>query len=180
MFKVENADFIADKPSAELLPNQEFREVVKNALEAVERRMRADDSKTRGRIELDVDWSLHASVDDSPWYVACSDNGDGMKRSELDRYTTTLAVIGAGGNQSIRGNQGMGLKISGPTRHKEGVLIRSLKDGERTMVQVGWDGREYGLIPLGGSDEVVVQVGAETYPDIVNRQGSGTLVTFLG
>ena len=51
MFRVENADFIADKLSAELLPNQEFREVVKNALEAVERRMRADGSKTGGRIE---------------------------------------------------------------------------------------------------------------------------------
>src|SRR5262245_17206728 len=106
MFKVENADFIADKLSAELLPNQEFREVVKNALEAVERRMRADGSKSGGRIELDVDWSLHSGADEAPWYAGCSDNGDGMNRSELDKYTTTLAVIGAGGNQSIRGNQG--------------------------------------------------------------------------
>jgi hypothetical protein len=180
MFRVENADFIADKLSTELLPNQEFREVVKNALEAVERRMHADGSKTGGRIELDVDWSLHASADGAPWYIACSDNGDGMSRSELEKYTTTLAVIGAGGNQSIRGNQGMGLKISGPTRHREGVLIRSLNNEERTMVQVGWDGREYGLIPLGDGDEVVVQVDADTCPEFVNRQGSGTVVTFLG
>jgi hypothetical protein len=42
MFRVENADYIADKLSAELLPNQEFREVLKNSLEAVERRMDAD------------------------------------------------------------------------------------------------------------------------------------------
>jgi len=180
MFKVENADFIADKLSAELLPNQEFREVVKNALEAVERRMRMDHSKTGGRIELDVDWSLHRGVDGAPWYVACSDNGDGMDMSELDKYTTTLAVIGAGGNQSIRGNQGMGLKISGPTRHKEGVLIRSLKTGERTMVQVGWDGRQYGLIPLGNGDFVDTRVSSDSYPEFVNRQGSGTVVTFLG
>src|SRR5207247_2279487 len=98
--------------------------------------------------------SLHAGADRAPWYLACSDNGDGMSRSELEKYMTTLAVLGAGGNQSIRGNQGMGLKISGPTRHKEGVLIRSLKDRERTMVQVGWDGRQYGLIPLGEGEEV--------------------------
>lgn len=180
MFRVENADFIADKLSAELLPNQEYREVVKNALEAVDRRMRAEGSKTGGRIELDVDWSLHAGADGSPWYLACSDNGDGMSRSELEKYTTTLAVIGAGANQSIRGNQGMGLKISGPTRHREGILIRSLKGGERTMVQVGWDGREYGLLPLGGGDEVVVHVSAEQFTEFVNRKGSGTVVTFLG
>lgn len=180
MFRVENADFIADKLSTELLPNQEFREVVKNALEAVERRMRADGSKTGGRIELDVDWNLHVGADGAPWYVACSDNGDGMSRSELDRYMTTLAVLGAGGNQSIRGNQGMGLKISGPTRHKEGVLIRSLKDRERTMVQVGWDGRQYGLLPIGEGDEVVTQTSTDSFPDFVNRQGSGTVVTFLG
>ena len=63
-----------------------------------------------------------------------------MTRAELDKYTTTLAVQGAGRNQSLRGNQGMGLKISGPTRHKKGVLIRSMKDGERTAVQIGGTG----------------------------------------
>ena len=34
MFSVENADFIADKLASELLPDQEFREVAKNAEEA--------------------------------------------------------------------------------------------------------------------------------------------------
>ena len=178
MFRVQNADFIADKLATELLPNQEFREVLKNALEAVERRMHADGSAGGGRIEFDVDWSLHSQT--KRWYVCCSDNGDGMDRSELDRYTTTLAVVGADGNQSIRGNQGMGLKISGPTRHRKGVLIRSCKGDERTMVQVGWDGAEYGLIPLGLEDEVVVRAEESTFPDFVNQQGSGTVVTFLG
>ena len=129
MFKVENADFIADKLAAELLPNQEFREVLKNALEAVQRRMAADANTNGGRIEFDVDWSLHTETGN--WYVACADNGDGMTQSELEKYTTTLAVQGAGRSQSLRGNQGMGLKIAGPTRHKKGLLIRSSKRGER-------------------------------------------------
>ncbi len=180
MFRVENADFIADKLAAELLPNQEYREVLKNALEAVERRLRAEGKTAGGRIEFDVDWSLHEQADSAPWYISCSDNGDGMARSELDRYTTTLAVQGAGQNQSIRGNQGMGLKISGPTRHKRGILIRSLKGGERTMVQVGWDGGEYGLIPIGANDEVVIHADPSIFPELVNQQGSGTVVTFLG
>lgn len=178
MFKVENADFIAEKLAAELLPNQEFREVLKNALEAVERRMAADAVTTGGRIEFDVDWDLLSKT--SRWYVSCSDNGDGMSRSELERYTTTLAVQGAGRSQSLRGNQGMGLKISGPTRHKKGVLIRSIKDNERTMVQIGWTGTEYGLIPVGQNDELVVSMPESLFPEFVKRQGSGTVVTFLG
>jgi Histidine kinase-, DNA gyrase B-, and HSP90-like ATPase len=178
MFKVQNVDFIADKLAAELLPDQEFREVVKNALEAVERRSLTEESPTGGRIVCDVDWTMLGET--GHWYISCADNGDGMTRSELDKYTTTLAVIGADQNQSIRGNQGMGLKISGPTRHKRGVLIRSMKDGQRTAVQIGWDGTEYGLIPIGPNDEVVVSVPPAVFPKLISDQGSGTVVTFLG
>jgi hypothetical protein len=177
-FRVENPDFIADKLASELLPDQEFREALKNAIEAVERRMRADGATDGGRIEFDVDWFMHART--QGWYLACTDNGDGMNRSELEKYTTTLAVQGAGRNQSIRGNQGMGLKISGPTRHKRGVAIRSLKNGERTSVQIGWDGTSYDLIPIGQNGEVVVRADAASFPSVVMKQGSGTVVTFLG
>lgn len=178
MFRVENADFIADKLASELLPNQEFREVLKNALEAVERRRKLPKSKNACRIEFDVDWSLLAKT--GHWFISCSDNGDGMDRSELERYTTTLAVQGAGQNQSISGNQGMGLKISGPTRHRKGVLIRSLKNGEDTMVQVGWDGREYDFIPIGPNGELVTPAAMEFFPPFVGEEGTGTVVTFLG
>lgn len=177
MFRVENADFIAEKLASELLPNQEFREVTKNAEEAIRRRI-ADDGRPDGRIVFDVDWPLRR--EDGRWFVSCADNGDGMSRSELERYMTTLAVQGASQNQSFTGNQGMGLKIAGPTRHKMGVLIRSLKHGERTMIQIGWDGSEYGLIPLGADDELVVSVPEEMFPDFLREKGSGTVVTFLG
>jgi hypothetical protein len=182
MFKVENADFIADKLAAELLPDQEYREAFKNAEEAVERRQDAQrtqgEDPSPGRIEFDIDWSLLAS--EGRWFLSCADNGDGMTRAELERYVTTLAVTGANQNQSLTGNQGMGLKISGPTRHKNGVLVRSYKDGERSMVNIGWNGREYGLLPLGPNGEVIVEVSEDHFPDFVIEQGSGTIVTFLG
>jgi len=180
MFKVENADFIAEKLAAELLPNQEYREVLKNALEAVQRRMAADGSSKGGRIEFDVDWSFHEQAGN--WFLACADNGDGMTRAELERYTTTLAVQGAGRSQSIRGNQGMGLKIAGPTRHKKGLLVRSWKHDEKTMVQIGWneDERQYGLIPIGANDEYVSSASEGLFPKFVKDQRSGTVVTFLG
>ena len=179
MFKVENADFIADKLASELLPDQEHREAVKNAEEAILRRLRYEPG-VRGRIEVDVDWPLHELSGN--WYVSCADNGDGMSRTELERYTTTLAVSGANQNQSLTGNQGMGLKISGPTRHKKGVLIRSLKDGEATMVQVGWDptSKQYGLLGIGPDGETVSPTDPEMFPAFIRELGSGTVVTFLG
>jgi hypothetical protein len=183
MFKVENADFIAEKLAAELLPNQEYREACKNAEEAIERRRRAEKAQgietTEGLIEFDVDWALHEQQGDL-WQLCVADNGDGMTRWELQRYMTTLAVTGANRNQSITGNQGMGLKIAGPTRHKEGVLIRSMKDGERTMIQIGWNGREYSAKSLNDNGDVVVAVPDELFPDFIREQGSGTVVTFLG
>ncbi len=178
MFRVDNADFIADKLASELLPDQEQREVYMNAEEAVRRRLAAEGLADGGRIEFDVDWSLHAQTGE--WQIGCADNGDGMTHVDLEKYMTTLAVEGANRNQSITGNQGMGLKIAGPTRHKRGVLIRSLRDGEAWMVQVGWDGDEYGLIPIGPEDEVVMPVGTEMFPEFIVEQGSGTVVTFLG
>jgi hypothetical protein len=178
MFKVQNADFIADKLAEELLPDQEIREVLTNALEAVQRRMNVEGVEDGGRVEFDVDWNVLEKT--GHWYISCTDNGDGMTRGELERYMTTLAVQGAGRNQSLRGNQGMGLKIAGPTKHKKGVLIRSLKPGERTTVQIGWDGVEYGLIPIGPNDELVMTAPLAAFPEFVQRQASGTVVTFLG
>lgn len=93
-FKVENADFIADKLAAELLPHQEVREVYKNAEEAVARRLAQDATTPDGRIELEVDWSMLEQT--GGWYFSCADNGDAMNHVQLDRYTTTLAVRGAG------------------------------------------------------------------------------------
>lgn len=179
MFKVDNADFIADKLAAELLPDQEFREAAKNSEEAILRRLAGTGPGT-GRIEFDVDWFMFDAT--KTFYVSCADDGDGMSRIQLEKYTTTLAVQGAGQNQSVTGNQGMGLKISGPTRHKEGLLIRTLKDGEATMVQVGWnkDHREYGLIPLGPDGRLITSVALELFPQFILDQGSGTVVTFLG
>lgn len=183
MFQVENADFIADKLAAELLPNQEYREACKNAEEAIQRRRRAErtagSEPAEGLIEFDVDWALHEQQEDL-WHLAVADNGDGMTKAELEKYMTTLAVTGANQNQSITGNQGMGLKIAGPTRHKEGVLIRSLKDGQRTMIQIGWTGREYAPKALNDNGDFVVDVPEELFPDFILEQGSGTVVTFLG
>jgi hypothetical protein len=182
MFQVQNADFIADKLAAELLPLQEFREVAKNSEEAILRRIEKDGGEGKGRIEFDVDWKLREWENDSGWRICCCDNGDGMTRQQLELYTRTLAVQGAGGNQSMTGNQGMGLKIAGPTRHHKGVLIRSMRDGEQYMVQLGWDPeeREYDFLRVGDGGQKIARVEPDDFPEFIREQGSGTVVTFLG
>jgi hypothetical protein len=179
-FSVENADFIADKLAAELLPNQEYREVYINAVEAVQRELKAREAEHpyQGRIEFDVDWYLLGLT--GRYYVSCADNGDGMSYDDLQKYTTTLAVRGANANQTLSGNQGMGLKISGPTRHPEGVLIRSLHDGHSWMVQIGKDEDGYGFIALGPDDERIMPADLGSFPEFIRKAGSGTVVTFLG
>jgi len=176
VFKVEQADYIANRLAAELAPLQEFREVAKNAIEAIERRRIGSPDQT-GRIEFDVDWNWI----DAGWYVSCADDGDGMTRAEIEKYSTTLAVIGANNNQSMTGNQGMGLKISGPTRHPQGVLIRSMKNGECTMVRLGYDyvRAEYDLLPI-RDGERLVSVGEDHFPQFIRDRKSGTVVTFFG
>ncbi len=41
------------------------------------------------------------------------------------------------------------------------------------MVQIGWDGQEYGLIPLGDRRRGVVSVAEEMFPEFILEQGLG-------
>lgn len=190
-FDFENADFVADKLEAELLPNQEIREAFHNELEAVTRR--AAEKLEQGEpyrpwIRVGVDWTtIDAEVAQGGtpiWRLSVMGNGDGMTREEVQRYAKTLAVSGANNNQGKGGNQGMGLKISGPTRHPAGVSIRTLRDGEATMCKLGRDPHTgYDFLPLGTNGERTVDISRhadDLFPLEILGAGSGTIVTFHG
>lgn len=190
-FDFENADFVAEKLEAELLPHQEIREAFHNELEAVTRR--AAEKLAAGEqygpwIRIGVDWTrvdYGASAGAEPtWRLSVLGNGDGMTREELQRYAKTLAVSGANNNQSKGGNQGMGLKISGPTRHPAGVSIRTLRNGEATMCRLGRDPQTgYDFLPIGAHGERTVDISAavdEMFPAEIIDAGAGTIVTFHG
>lgn len=175
-FKTENSDFVADKMEQELAAFQEYREVLKNALEAIDRR-RNGTGDSSGRVEFDVDWSLAEDV----FALKCSDDGDGMSRDQLQYYTTTLAVQGAGESQGKRSNQGMGFKIAAVTRNHHGVIVRSLKNGEASMVWLRYNTRDgYHLAPIDSAGALVAQIQVSDFPDFIQSRGSGTSVTFLG
>lgn len=190
-FDFENADFVADKLEAELLPNQEIREAFHNELEAVIRRA-AEKIAAGGAYEpwirIGVDWTVVDSESKqglAPTFrLSVMGNGDGMTRAQVERYAKTLAVRGANNNQGKGGNQGMGLKISGPTRHPAGVAIRTLRNGEATMCKLGRDPRTgYDFLAIGPNGERTVDVSRATdrmFPKEILDAGSGTVVTFHG
>jgi len=190
-FDFEDADFVADKLEAELLPNQEIREAVHNELEAVTRR--AAEKIAAGEdyapwIRVGVDWThIDAEIaegNEPVWRLSVIGNGDGMTRTEVEKYAKTLAVRGANRNQGKGGNQGMGLKISGPTRHPAGVSIRTLRNGEATMCTLGRDPKTgYDFLQIGPNGERTVDISRfaeRMFPAEILESGSGTVVTFKG
>lgn len=189
-FDFENADFVADKLEAELLPNQEIREAFHNELEAVTRRAAEklrENAAYKPWIRVGVDWTrveVEAREGEPVWRLSVLGNGDGMTANELQRYAKTLAVSGANNNQGKGGNQGMGLKISGPTRHPAGVSIRTLRDGEATMCKLGRDASTgYDFLPIGAHGDRTVDISNAVeafFPDEIIAAGSGTVVTFYG
>jgi hypothetical protein len=190
-FDFENADFVADKLEAELLPKQEIRESVHNELEAITRR--AAEKLAAGEpyepwLRVGVDWTYIdaevASGKEPVWRLSVLGNGDGMTRAEVERYAKTLAVSGANNNQGKGGNQGMGLKISGPTRHPAGVAIRTLRNGEATMCKLGRDPKSgYDFLPIGANGEKTIDISRSVerlFPPEILEAGAGTIVTFHG
>ena len=185
MFAVENGDFIADKLASELPANQEFREAVQNEIEAIERLAPTKGDGWTGRIEIDIDWAVPEHLGAySGHKVRIAGNGDGMSPAEIHKYTITLAVQGANQDQGIYGHQGCGLKIAGPTRHHAGVLIRSLKDGEASMALIAKTEGEYKFQSLNSQGDLVLPLNEEAvsdvFPGFIVKNGSGTIVTFLG
>jgi hypothetical protein len=190
-FDFENADFVADKLEAELLPNQEIREAFHNELEAVTRRAAeklAAGEEYKPWIRVGVDWThVDAEIaagNEPVWRISVIGNGDGMTRAQVERYAKTLAVSGANNNQGKGGNQGMGLKISGPTRHPAGVSIRTLRNGEATMCKLGRDPKTgYDFLQIGSHGERTVDISSaidRMFPSEIIDADSGTVVTFHG
>jgi len=132
MFRVENADFIADKLAAELLPNQEFREVLRCS-----RSRRAPDwaeSRTIGaRIEFRRRLGLVRRT--VAGTSSCADTGDGIRAPNL-RNTHHARGSGSWPSPVSSRKPGHGIR-SAPYSPQEGPHHPSMKSGERTMVQSG-------------------------------------------
>lgn len=124
LMKVENTAFLIEKLASDCSPNQYVRELTKNAIEAVQERLKTDQSEP-GTVVWDVDWAL---LDLSGTYkLQVSDNGTGMSGPQMETYINSLSSSGR--IQSMTENFGMGAKITAGVTNPVGLVYKSWVNG---------------------------------------------------
>jgi hypothetical protein len=99
------------------------------------------------------------------------------------RYLNNLSVQGAGANQGLTANFGVGAKITALARNPYGLVYRSWRSGHGSMVQLHRDDDqgEYGLRAFQLPDGTLTyhpSLTATAKPSLIEQ--SGTKVTLLG
>lgn len=177
--RVANIAFLLDRLAADTPPNQQIRELTQNAIEAIQRRQKAGDTK-EGVIRWDVDWDHLNRLGE--YKLSIVDNGDGMSPDQMDEYLNSLAVQGAGETQSISQNFGVGAKITALYRNRYGLVYQSWRDGKGAMVRLHRDDKQgvYGLASFDLEDGpyFTPRIKNTIKPKIIEQ--SGTRVTLLG
>jgi hypothetical protein len=172
--------FLLERLAADTPADQQLRELNQNSIEAVQRRIATGDA-TPGKIIWDIDWSFYSN--NKAYKLSVTDNGDGMSPDDMIRYLNNLSVQGAGGNQGLTANFGVGAKITALARNPFGLVYRSWRGGVGAMVQLHRDDDqgEYGLKAFqlaDGTPTYHPALTAAAKPELIDE--SGTKVTLLG
>lgn len=173
---VANMTFLVERLFADTAPGQFVRELTQNGLEAIGRL-----SKARGQ----VIWTIERRYFQKGLAkLCCIDTGIGMTGPEMVKYINALAE--SSHQQSTMHNFGVGAKIAGAPRNKEGMLYLSWKDGRGAMVNL-WKNPQtgvYGLRQLKRADgtyDFWAPVPDALMPDPIKEGGGrGTMVVLLG
>ena len=160
--------------------DQWFREYLKNALEACQRRG-LDDMV----ITIDCAWDLLKKGFTSVPKLSITDTGVSMTPDEIKRNMNGMA---ASGDKNEHVNYGVGAKIAGAVKNHEGIIIQAWQNGQGHLAILKYDAAPstYGLerMPTGdGKYSSVLAIDDELLSmpeDIKKRGGFGTRITFLG
>jgi hypothetical protein len=191
--ELRHAGFLLERLAADSAPLQEYRELTKNALEAVERAQ--DEERKNGataphgdhQVVWDVEWvALSAQVDvgQKPIYkLSIWDTGDGMTGEEMVEYINHLAS--SSGVQALDRNFGVGAKITAGVANPAGLIYTSLKNGEVNQIHFWRDPEtdEYGIRPYllrDGTYHHWRKLKLGVLPKEIVAAGHGTMVTLLG
>jgi hypothetical protein len=154
---------------------QQYREITQNSIEAIKRTGRGG--------EISWDCELRYGFRKQ----TCTDNGSGMYSQEQIDYLQNLDVNGADHNQGIRGNFGIGSRISTLYHNRFGVWYESWRDGDSSAIYLYHDGNNYGLKVLDDEEydikdyqNAAIHVPLVAPPDFVTQVGSGTKVILMG
>ena len=135
----KNPSFTLLSLSKDTLPNQEIRELTQNSIEAIKRRIDSGVNNP-GEIHWDIDWD---NYENEGFYKLCIiDNGDGMTGNEMMNYLNHISVEGAGKSQGLKGNFGLGAKITTIRNNSEGVLYCSWKGNKGSFTLMHRDEEE--------------------------------------
>jgi hypothetical protein len=191
--ELRHAAFLLERLAADSAPLQEYRELTKNALEAIERAQKEE--RERGakpppgghQVVWDAEWvALGAQVDagQKPVYkLSIWDTGDGMTGEEMVEYINHLAS--SSGVQALDRNFGVGAKITAGVQNPAGLIYTSLKNGEVHQIHF-WrdpDTNEYGIRPYEARDGTYHhwrKLKPSVLPKEIIAAGHGTMVTLLG
>jgi hypothetical protein len=170
---VHNIGFLLDRLGQDCHPLQFVRELTRNSIEAIERTGKA------GTIVWD--WEPVIFELDGVRKLCIIDTGDGMTGEEMVRFINQLSS--SMGVQSLRGNYGVGAKISAATRNPAGVSYLSWKNGQGSMIKLYRDDLtgQYGLWQWEREDKTwahYLPIEDELKPSIISDHG--TMVVLHG
>jgi hypothetical protein len=192
--ELRHAAFLLERLAADCAPLQEYRELTKNALEAIERAQEheADDGlepPDKGhKVVWDVEWralSTQIESGQNPVYkLSIWDTGDGMTGPEMVEYINHLAS--SVGVQALDRNFGVGAKITAGVSNPTGLIYTSYKNGEVHQIHFWRDDEtnEYGIKPYLRSRDGTYHHWRKLKPEVLPKEiiqaGHGTMVTLLG
>jgi hypothetical protein len=166
---VSNVGFLIENLGKDAGPLQFLRELVRNAIESIERR----GSFSCGRIEVDFEEVEGIRK------LRITDNGIGMTAEDVRQNINFLSA--SSGTQAFDKNFGIGAKITAAVRNPHGVMYKAWKDGIGSLTILGRLQGRYGRIgwrsPDGSIDYWLPLSISQKHPVI---KDSGVSVVLLG
>jgi hypothetical protein len=165
--------FLVDRLYQDCSPLQFLRELTKNAIEGVIRRVGAGG----GEIRWDVDWNRFKLTTGHVTKLCIIDNGCGMTGPEMVEYINKLSS--SIHQQSKTGNFGVGAKISTAPANPEGIVYLSWVAGKGSMIHLYRDAKNgiYGLRRF-ENGEFWQAISNDIKPEPI--EDHGTMVVLLG
>lgn len=167
---VANVGFLIENLGKDAGELQYLRELVQNAIEAIERK----GGPEPGRIEIDYEEV------DGVRKLRVTDNGVGMTPDEVRQNINRLSA--SAGTQAFDKNFGIGAKITAAVRNPHGVMYKAWKDGVGSLTVLGRHNGRYGRIgwrnPDDGTVEYWLPLRQAERPRII--KDSGVSVVLLG
>lgn len=187
--ELRQAAFLLERLAADCAPLQEYRELTRNSLEAIDRAVEAGSVPPKGhQIFWDVEWhALDAQIEAGEKHIyklSVWDTGDGMTGEEMVKYINHLSS--SVGVQALDRNFGVGAKITAGVSNPVGLVYTSYKNGEVHQIHFWRDpaSDEYGIKPFLRSTDNTFhhwrKLRPEVLPKKIIKAGHGTMVTLLG